>query len=90
MVAALHQLLDARDPECTITACGRAQRLEHDHALAVADGGDSTAENTGGLCKHHHTLKTKGWHLHVDDDGTRRLDPPDTAAPAGRRRPAAA
>ena len=28
MVAALHQLLDARDPVCTITGCGRAQRLE--------------------------------------------------------------
>jgi hypothetical protein len=89
MVAALHQLLDARDPVCTITGCGRAQRLEHDHALAVSDGGDSTAENTGGLCKHHHTLKSKGWILTEEPDGTRRLDPPGDAR-AGRRRSDAA
>jgi hypothetical protein len=85
MVAALHQLLDARDPVCTIVGCGRAQRLEHDHALAVSDGGDSTVENTGGLCKHHHVLKSKGWVLTEQADGTRTLDPP-----AGRRRSAAA
>jgi hypothetical protein len=85
MIAALHQLLDARDPVCTITGCGRAQRLEHDHALAVSDGGDSTAENTDGLCKHHHVLKSKGWLLTEQPDGTRTLDPP-----AGRRRSAAA
>jgi hypothetical protein len=89
MVAALHQLLDARDPVCTITGCGRAQRLEHDHALAVSDGGDSTAENTGGLCKHHHTLKSKGWILTEEPDATRRLDPPGEAR-AGRRRSDAA
>ena len=88
MVAALHQLLDARDPVCTITACGRAQRLEHDHTLAVCDGGDSTAKNTGGLCKHHHVLKSKGWVLTEQPDGTRRLDPP--AATRNRRRRSAA
>ncbi|MCJ7439587.1 MAG: hypothetical protein MUP97_17750, partial [Acidimicrobiia bacterium] len=85
MVAALHQLLDARDPVCTIIGCGRAQRLEHDHTLAVSDGGDSTAENTGGLCTHHHVLKSKGWVLTEQPDGTRTLDPP-----AGRRRSDAA
>ena len=91
MVAALHQLLDARDPVCTISGCGRAQRLEHDHALAVRDGGDSTAENTDGLCKHHHALKSKGWILTEQPDGTRTLDPPNTrAARPGRRRSAAA
>jgi hypothetical protein len=92
MVAALHQLLDARDPVCTILGCGRAQRLEHDHALAVSDGGDSTVENTGGLCKHHHVLKSKGWVLTERPDGTRTLDPPNTRADTrtGRRRSAAA
>jgi len=85
MVAALHQLLDARDPVCTIIGCGRTQRLEHDHTLAVSDGGDSTAENTGGLCTHHHVLKSKGWVLTEQPDGTRTLDPP-----ASRRRPDAA
>lgn len=88
MVTALHQLLDARDPVCTITGCGRAQRLEHDHTHAVSDGGDSTAENTGGLCRHHHALKTKGWRLSEAADGTRRIDPPE--ASPGRRRSAAA
>jgi hypothetical protein len=92
MVAALHQLLDARDPTCTIGGCGRAQRLEHDHARAVRDGGDSTAENTGGLCKHHHALKTKGWILSERPDGTRTLDPPAVplAELSGRRRSVAA
>jgi hypothetical protein len=85
MVAALHQLLDARDPVCTIIGCGRAQRLEHDHTLAVSDGGASTVENTGGLCTHHHVLKSKGWVLTEQPDGTRTLDPP-----AGRRRSDAA
>jgi len=89
MVAALHQLLDARDPVCTIIGCGRAQRLEHDHTLAVSDGGDSTAENTGGLCKHHHVLKSKGWVLTEQPDGTRTLDPPADSR-IGRRRSAAA
>ena len=89
MVAALHQLLDARDPVCTITGCGRAQRLEHDHALAVSDGGDSTAENTGGLCKHHHVLKSKGWILTAEPGGASRLDPPGDGR-AGRRRSDAA
>ena len=68
--------------------CGRAQRLEHDHTLAVRDGGDSTAKNTGGLCKHHHVLKSKGWVLTEQPDGTRRLDSP--AATRNRRRPSAA
>jgi hypothetical protein len=89
MVAALHQLLDARDPVCTITGCGRAQRLEHDHTLAVSDGGDSTAENTDGLCTHHHVLKSKGWVLTEQPDGTRTLDPPP-ATRNRRRRSAAA
>jgi hypothetical protein len=92
MVAALHQLLDARDPVCTIIGCGRAQRLEHDHALAVCDGGDSTADNTDGLCKHHHALKSKGWILTTHPDGTRILDPPHTVPRAGahERQPDAA
>ena len=88
MVAALHQLLDARDPVCTIIGCGRVQRLEHDHALAVSDGGDSTAANTGGLCKHHHVLKSQGWILTEQPDGTRTLDPP--AETRNRRRRSAA
>jgi hypothetical protein len=79
MVAALRQLLDARDPVCTIVGCGRAQRLEHDHAQAVSDGGDSTVDNTSGLCKHHHALKSKGWVLTEHSDGTRTLDPPRPA-----------
>lgn len=92
MVAALHQLLDARDPVCTIVGCGRAQRLEHDHALAICDGGDSTADNTDGLCKHHHALKSKGWILTTHPDGTRALDPPHTVPRAGahERQPDAA
>jgi len=76
MVAALHQLLDARDPVCTITGCGRAQRLEHDHAVPVSEGGNSTAENTDGLCQQHHRRKSRGWRLVDCPDGTRILDPP--------------
>ncbi|MCJ7438814.1 MAG: HNH endonuclease [Acidimicrobiia bacterium] len=83
MVAALHQLLDARDPVCTITGCGRAQRLEHDHAVPVADGGNSTAENTDGLCRHHHRRKSRGWRLVDHHDGTRILDPPGSSTAAG-------
>lgn len=94
MVAALHQLLDARDPVCTITGCGRAQRLEHDHAVPVAGGGNSTAENTDGLCQAHHRRKSHGWRLVERRDGTRILDPPGSSRTAGtdpsRRRSAAA
>jgi hypothetical protein len=86
MVAALHQLLDARDPVCTITGCGRAQRLEHDHAVPVSEGGDSTAENTDGLCQQHHRRKSRGWRLVDRRDGTCILDPPGPSTAAEPRR----
>ncbi len=90
MVAALAQLLDARDPVCSITGCGRTQRLEHDHALAVSDGGDSDEQNCHGLCRAHHRRKTDGWRLIERPDGSRTLEPPGTSAPGARRRRAAA
>ena len=76
VTAALAHLLGARDATCSVTGCGRATRLEGDHAQPVADGGDSTAENLRGLCRHHHRRKTDGWVLTDHPDGTRTLEPP--------------
>ncbi len=90
MVAALAQLLDARDPVRTITGCGRTQRLELDHALAVSDGGDSDEQNCHGLCRAHHRRKTDGWRLIERPDWSRTLEPPGGPAPAPRRRRSAA
>ncbi len=56
----LRDLVLARDlcraPGCTRRA---ASRLEMDHAVPFPEGGTSAA-NCGGLCVHHHQLKTAG------------------------------
>ena len=56
--AKLRDLVLARDlcraPGCTRRA---ASRLEMDHAVPFPDG-DTSAANCGGLCVHHHQLKT--------------------------------
>jgi hypothetical protein len=88
VVAALAQLLEARDATCIISGCGRAARLEADHHRPVSAGGDSDHENLHGLCRQHHRLKSNGWGLEEHADGTWTLDPP--AGGATSRQPDAA
>ena len=87
VVTKLAQLLEARDATCIVTGCGRAARLEGDHGQAVADGGDSDADNLRGLCRRHHRLKSQGWKLVHHSDGTRTLEPPDDGHPPPGSRP---
>ncbi|MFN8147899.1 MAG: DUF222 domain-containing protein [Candidatus Nanopelagicales bacterium] len=62
----LRDLVLARDlcraPGCTRRA---ASRLEMDHAVPFPEGGTS-APNCGGLCVHHHQLKTAGL-AHIEE-----------------------
>jgi hypothetical protein len=88
VVAALAQLLEARDTTCIVTGCGRAARLEGDHRRPVSEGGDSDDENLHGLCHQHHRLKSNGWGLEEHADGTWTLGPPELEAP--NRQPDAA
>jgi hypothetical protein len=53
-----------RAPGCTTRA---ASRLEMDHATPYPQGGTSAA-NCGGLCRHHHQLKTAG---HTDIEASK-------------------
>jgi len=76
VVAALAQLLEARDATCIVNGCGRSARLEGDHHHPVSAGGSSEAGNLHGLCRQHHRRKTSGWELREHPDGRFTLEPP--------------
>jgi len=90
VIAALAQVLAARDATCIVRGCGRAARLETDHHVPVAAGGDSDAVNCNGVCHQHHRLKTEGWDLvqHVDETWT--MEAPDAERQSRDRRTDAA
>jgi hypothetical protein len=80
VVAALAQLLEARDATCIVTGCNRAARLEADHHQPVSEGGDSDNQNLNPLCRQHHRLKSNGWELIPHPDDTWTLEPPTGGA----------
>lgn len=69
--AALVDFLLARDRTCRFPGCGQpAVRCDIDHGKAWDDGGETSAENCGLLCRRHHRLKTHtGWSMERDPDG---------------------
>ena len=62
--AALRRALEERDPGCVVPGCDATERLEIDHLVPFADGGEASLANLARLCHWHHYLKTHhGHHL---------------------------
>jgi hypothetical protein len=63
--AALKRHLNARDQRCRFPTCGYSARdCDLDHTRDHATGGETAADNLGGLCRRHHTLKHRTpWHV---------------------------
>ncbi len=69
---ALRRALEERDPECVVPGCDTRERLEIDHLVPFADGGEVSLANLARLCHWHHYLKTHHGHRlqrDVDDSG---------------------
>ena len=71
VVGQLREYLISRDQTCRFPGCTRpARRCQVDHAVAWEDGGGSTRDNLGHLCRRHHQLKTHGgWEIATSHDG---------------------
>lgn len=69
---ALVDFLVARDRTCRFPGCRAPARLgDLDHAQSWEDGGRTSAQNLGALCRRHHRLKTHGgWKLASELDGS--------------------
>lgn len=68
----LKDFLIARDQTCRFPGCRQsARRSDIDHAQAWDDGGKTSADNLGVLCRRHHQMKTHGgWRLISNPDGS--------------------
>jgi hypothetical protein len=68
----LADFVRARDQVCRKPICRRrAIDAELDHRIRWADGGETSAANLAGFCKHDHVLKEQpGWQVLADPDGT--------------------
>ena len=69
------QLVDfivARDRRCRFPGCRQPARVcDLDHAVPWEDGGRTSKENLGLLCRRHHRMKTHGgWGLTSHSDGS--------------------
>ena len=69
---ALIDFLMARDRICRFPGCRQPARIaDIDHAHAWDEGGSTSAENMGLLCRRHHRMKTVGgWNLESHGDGS--------------------
>jgi len=69
---ALVDFLVARDRTCRFPGCRAPARLaDLDHAQSWEEGGSTSAQNLGALCRRHHRLKTHGgWKLSSELDGS--------------------
>lgn len=70
----LQDFLIARDRTCRFPGCRQPAHLaDLDHAIPWEEGGKTSAENLGALCRRHHNLKTHhGWKIFSLDDGACR------------------
>jgi hypothetical protein len=70
----LVDFLTARDRICRFPGCSQPARVSDiDHAQSWQEGGETSAENLGFLCRRHHRLKTHGgWRLESFIDGSCR------------------
>lgn len=69
---ALKDFLIARDRTCRFPGCRRSAALSDlDHAQSWQDGGSTSPENLGALCRRHHRLKTHDvWNVTSHADGS--------------------
>jgi len=69
---ALIDFLIARDRTCRFPGCRRSAALSDlDHAQSWEDGGTTSLDNLGALCRRHHLLKTHGgWGIESRADGS--------------------
>lgn len=69
---ALKDFLIARDRTCRFPGCRRSALLSDlDHAESWSDGGQTSPDNLGALCRRHHRLKTHdGWKVESQSDGS--------------------
>jgi hypothetical protein len=69
---ALKDFLIARDRTCRFPGCRRSAALSDlDHARSWEEGGSTSVENLGALCRRHHRLKTHdGWSVISNSDGS--------------------
>ena len=67
----LQDFLIARDRTCRFPGCRQPAHLaDLDHAIPWEEGGKTSADNLGALCRRHHNLKTHGgWKLINQSDG---------------------
>ncbi len=68
----LVDFLIARDRTCRFPGCRYpAHRSDIDHVTPWDEGGETTPENLGSLCRRHHRLKTYGgWKVTSSSDGS--------------------
>jgi hypothetical protein len=68
----LIDFLIARDRTCRFPGCRRSAALSDlDHAQSWEDGGSTSLDNLGALCRRHHQLKTHGgWQIESRSDGS--------------------
>ncbi len=69
---ALIDFLIARDRTCRFPGCRRSAALSDlDHAQSWEEGGTTSLDNLGALCRRHHLLKTHGgWSIESRADGS--------------------
>lgn len=69
---ALIDFIVARDRRCRFPGCRQPARLcDIDHAIPWEEGGRTSKENLGLLCRRHHRMKTHGgWQLRSFEDGS--------------------
>ena len=75
---ALRDFIIARDRTCRFVGCAQpARRCDIDHAIPWEEGGKTTPENMGALCRRHHIMKTHGgWKLKSFADGSCQWESP--------------
>jgi hypothetical protein len=68
----LVDFLTARDRTCRFPGCSQPARVSDiDHAIPWEEGGLTSPENLGLLCRRHHRMKTHdGWNLESFTDGS--------------------
>ena len=67
----LQDFLIARDRTCRFPGCNQPAHLSDlDHAIPWEEGGTTSPDNLGALCRRHHNLKThSNWKLESHEDG---------------------
>ena len=72
----LRMAVRMRDRCCVVPGCDSTFRLEIDHIVPVASGGQTGIDNLVLLCRPHHDQKTYGGFRLIRDGTTRRWIPP--------------